>query len=113
MELPTSSRPSPRSWRRHASRLVAIALDDILGEREQINIPGTVDEHPNWRRKLPVALEDLEGYEPFRRVADVSREIRPQLAVTRSLWRCRTLPFVRDERLRVIAAQHLAPLIPA
>jgi 4-alpha-glucanotransferase len=53
------------------SRLVAIALDDILGEREQINIPGTVDEHPNWRRKLPVLLEDLEGNEPLRRVADV------------------------------------------
>jgi 4-alpha-glucanotransferase len=53
------------------SRLVAIALDDIMGEREQINIPGTVDEHPNWRRKLPLALEDLEGYEPFRRVAEV------------------------------------------
>ena len=42
-----------------------------MGEREQINIPGTVDEHPNWRRKLPLALEDLEGYEPFRRVAEV------------------------------------------
>ena len=53
------------------SRLVAIALDDILGERDQVNIPGTVDEHPNWRRKLPVMLEDLEGYEPLRRVADV------------------------------------------
>jgi 4-alpha-glucanotransferase len=53
------------------SRLVAIALDDIVGEREQINIPGTVDEHPNWRRKLPLALEDLEGNEPFRRVAEV------------------------------------------
>ena len=53
------------------SRLVAIALDDILGDREQINIPGTVDEHPNWRRKLPVMLEDLDGNEQLRRVADV------------------------------------------
>jgi 4-alpha-glucanotransferase len=52
------------------SRLVAIALEDILGEREQINIPGTVDEHPNWRRKLPLALEDLDAYEPLRRVAN-------------------------------------------
>ena len=52
-------------------RLVAIALDDIMGEREQINIPGTVDEHPNWRRKLPLALEDLEMNESLRRIADV------------------------------------------
>jgi 4-alpha-glucanotransferase len=53
------------------SRLVAIALDDILGEREQINIPGTTEQHPNWRRKLPVDLEDLGGNEQLRRVAEV------------------------------------------
>jgi 4-alpha-glucanotransferase len=52
-------------------RLVAIALDDILGMREQINIPGTVHEHPNWRRKVPVLLEDLEENEALRRVAEV------------------------------------------
>ena len=53
------------------SRLVAIALDDIVGEREQINIPGTVDEHPNWRRKLSLELEDLEHNAQFRRIAEV------------------------------------------
>jgi len=53
------------------SRLAVIALEDILGTLEQINIPGTVDQHPNWRRKLPVMLEDLEGCEPLCRVADV------------------------------------------
>jgi len=52
------------------SRLVAIALDDIVGAVEQINIPGTMNEHPNWRRKLPVALEDLAGHEGFRRVGE-------------------------------------------
>ncbi len=52
------------------SRLAVIALDDILGEREQINIPGTTDQHPNWRRKLPVALEDLETQDGLRRVAE-------------------------------------------
>jgi 4-alpha-glucanotransferase len=50
---------------------VAIALDDIVGEREQINIPGTVDEHPNWRRKLSLELEDLEGNAQLRRIAEV------------------------------------------
>ena len=51
-------------------RLVAITLNDIMDEREQVNIPGTVDEHPNWRRKLPRMLEDLEGNEAYRLVAD-------------------------------------------
>jgi 4-alpha-glucanotransferase len=53
------------------SRLVVIALDDVLAALEQINIPGTVDQHPNWRRKLPVMLEDLEGNESLRRVGEV------------------------------------------
>ncbi|MGZ5803680.1 MAG: 4-alpha-glucanotransferase [Rhizomicrobium sp.] len=53
------------------SRLVAIALDDIMGALDQINIPGTVDEHPNWRRKLPIMFEDLERNEALRRIADV------------------------------------------
>jgi 4-alpha-glucanotransferase len=52
------------------SMLVAIALDDILGEREQLNIPGTVTEHPNWRRKITVPLEELAGHPQFTRVAE-------------------------------------------
>jgi 4-alpha-glucanotransferase len=47
-----------------------MALDDILGDREQINIPGTIDEHPNWRRKLPQALDALSENGQFKRVAD-------------------------------------------
>jgi 4-alpha-glucanotransferase len=43
------------------SRLMAISLEDLLGVVDQPNIPGTVDEHPNWRQKLPVAVEDIAG----------------------------------------------------
>jgi 4-alpha-glucanotransferase len=41
------------------SRLLAVSLDDLLGLVEQPNVPGTVDEHPNWRRRLPVSLERI------------------------------------------------------
>jgi 4-alpha-glucanotransferase len=51
------------------ARLAVIALDDILDVRDQINIPGTVEQHPNWRRKLPLALEDLGRHDGMRRVA--------------------------------------------
>jgi len=44
---------------RTKSRLLAIALEDLLGVADQPNIPGTVDEHPNWRRRLPVPLEQI------------------------------------------------------
>jgi 4-alpha-glucanotransferase len=41
------------------SRLVAVAAEDIWSSADQINIPGTVREHPNWRHRLPVAVEDM------------------------------------------------------
>jgi 4-alpha-glucanotransferase len=44
---------------RTRSRLLAISLEDLLGLIDQPNIPGTVNEHPNWRRRLPVALDEL------------------------------------------------------
>ncbi len=44
---------------RTKSRLMAISLEDLLGIVDQPNIPGTIDEHPNWRQRLPVALENI------------------------------------------------------
>jgi len=41
------------------SRLLLVSLEDALGEVEQVNLPGTIVEHPNWRRRLPVPLEEL------------------------------------------------------
>jgi 4-alpha-glucanotransferase len=36
-----------------ASRLCIVPVEDIAGQIEQPNLPGTIDEHPNWRRRLP------------------------------------------------------------
>lgn len=44
---------------RSASQLAVAPLEDILGEREQPNLPGTITEHPNWRRRLAAPLEAL------------------------------------------------------
>jgi 4-alpha-glucanotransferase len=44
---------------RTKSRLLAISLEDLLGVIDQPNIPGTVNEHPNWRRRLPLAIEEI------------------------------------------------------
>jgi 4-alpha-glucanotransferase len=46
---------------RTKSRLLAISLEDLLGVIDQPNIPGTVNEHPNWRQRLPVAIEEIAG----------------------------------------------------
>jgi 4-alpha-glucanotransferase len=44
---------------RTRSRLLAVALDDLLAVSEQINVPGTIDQHPNWRRRLPLTLDEI------------------------------------------------------
>jgi 4-alpha-glucanotransferase len=44
---------------RTKSRLLAISLEDLLGVLDQPNIPGTVNEHPNWRQRLPLAIDEI------------------------------------------------------
>ena len=41
------------------SKLVAVSPYDVLGERRQPNLPGTIDEYPNWRLPIPVDREEL------------------------------------------------------
>jgi 4-alpha-glucanotransferase len=36
---------------RTPSRLALVPLEDLLGLEEQPNLPGTIDQHPNWRRR--------------------------------------------------------------
>jgi 4-alpha-glucanotransferase len=55
------------------ARLVMVSLEDLVAVREQINVPGTTKEYPNWRRRLPVTLEELAAQPLVRRVADVMR----------------------------------------
>ena len=52
-------------------RLLVISLEDLLGITDQVNLPGTVDEHPNWRQRLPIALEELRTHEAVVRVAQI------------------------------------------
>jgi 4-alpha-glucanotransferase len=44
---------------RSPSSLMLAPVEDLLGLAEQPNLPGTIDEHPNWRRRLPVAADVL------------------------------------------------------
>jgi 4-alpha-glucanotransferase len=44
---------------RTRSRLLAVSLEDLLGVIDQPNIPGTVNEHPNWRQRLPLVIGEI------------------------------------------------------
>jgi 4-alpha-glucanotransferase len=51
------------------AKLLVVGLEDALGMSEQFNIPGTTDEHPNWRRKYPVAVESLPDADALAAIA--------------------------------------------
>ena len=42
---------------RSRSRLMLVQIEDVAGESEQANLPGTSDSHPNWRRRLSAPLD--------------------------------------------------------
>ncbi|PLX37620.1 MAG: 4-alpha-glucanotransferase [Hyphomicrobiales bacterium] len=45
------------------SDLVGVQIEDLLHQEDQPNLPGTTSEHPNWVRRLDVAVEDI-GRDP-------------------------------------------------
>ena len=59
---------------RTKSRLLAISLEDLLGVTDQPNIPGTVNEHPNWRQRLPIAVDEIAAAIDRMALADATRE---------------------------------------
>jgi 4-alpha-glucanotransferase len=44
---------------RSATLLVAVQIEDLLGEGLPVNVPGTDREYPNWQRKVSADLEDI------------------------------------------------------
>jgi 4-alpha-glucanotransferase len=77
--LPHASDDEPTEWdiilamhrllARTPCRLKLVSPYDVLQETRQPNLPGTVDEYPNWRLPLPESLEKLRG-DP--RVAEIA-----------------------------------------
>ena len=61
---------------RTPSLLIGVSLPDAVGQRQPQNVPGTMDEYPNWRIPLsdedgkPVFLEDLVTHPGLRAIAD-------------------------------------------
>ena len=59
---------------RTPARLALIPLEDALGSQDQPNMPGTIDEHPNWRRRYNAnAGEMLNDRTVHKRLEAVAR----------------------------------------
>ena len=67
-----------RHLARTASRLAAVRLEDLAGERQPVNLPGTVLEYPNWRRGSASDLDALAASGLFNSVTAAMRSERPR-----------------------------------
>ncbi|HVV01775.1 MAG TPA: 4-alpha-glucanotransferase, partial [Verrucomicrobiae bacterium] len=54
------------------AELVLVNLEDLWGEEQPQNVPGTVREYPNWRRKARLAVEAIRS---SRRIRALLREV--------------------------------------
>jgi 4-alpha-glucanotransferase len=61
---------------RARSRLAMVSPYDVIGETRQPNLPGTVDQYPNWRLPLPESLEELRADPRVRTITDLFRQHR-------------------------------------
>lgn len=51
------------------SALVAVQVEDVLQLIEQPNLPGTIDSHPNWRRRLALSAEEMTGLKLMKQIS--------------------------------------------
>jgi 4-alpha-glucanotransferase len=51
--------------------LVVAQMDDVTGEAEPVNVPATSEEHPNWRRRLSLSLEQFSVHPRFLALTDL------------------------------------------
>ncbi|WP_126445295.1 4-alpha-glucanotransferase [Sulfuricystis multivorans] len=62
---------------RSPAMLLSIQPEDVFACRDQINVPGTLeDQHPNWQRKLPQPLEEWPMLPGWYAVIDAVRAER-------------------------------------
>jgi (1->4)-alpha-D-glucan 1-alpha-D-glucosylmutase len=54
---PDLARALHRYLARAPAKIVLVQAEDMLGEADQVNLPGTTEAHPNWQRKLSLDLE--------------------------------------------------------
>ena len=80
------ARAAQRYLARSRAAVMIVQLEDVLGLDEQVNLPGTTDQHPNWRRKLPVELAALTAPDgPLADLAPALEAERPRRAAADDL----------------------------
>lgn len=55
-------------------KLLMVQLEDVLDLAMQVNLPGTVEEHPNWRQRLPCTIAEALSHPRTQRIAAILEE---------------------------------------
>lgn len=67
-----------------SSALFSIQLEDWLEMDKPVNIPGTVDEYPNWRRKLSMNLDEIFSKNQVNSIAKQLTKVRAKASESTS-----------------------------
>jgi 4-alpha-glucanotransferase len=62
------------------SAIAMVQIDELTDEPHQVNLPATTDQHPNWRRKQSLRLEELTGNPRVVALARIFRDARPPVS---------------------------------
>lgn len=54
--------------------MISVQFDDLYGAVEAQNLPGTIDEHPNWRRASEVSVDQIGGLPGLQDVSLIMTE---------------------------------------
>jgi 4-alpha-glucanotransferase len=72
-DVPALARAAHVFLARTPSVLAMMQIDDLTDEADPVNVPATSDEHPNWRRRLSMTLEELAARPRFDDIAKIFR----------------------------------------
>ncbi len=62
------------------SALLALQLEDWLEMEKPVNVPGTVDQYPNWRRKLSHTLDELFTRQDINQLCQQLTDVRAKVS---------------------------------
>ncbi len=54
--------------------MVSVQLDDIEGRADAQNLPGTIDEHPNWQRRSKTPVDELSHFPNLQHMGRMMRK---------------------------------------
>jgi (1->4)-alpha-D-glucan 1-alpha-D-glucosylmutase len=58
------------------SKVMLVQMEDVIGARDQVNLPGTTTQYPNWRRRLTLSLERWPQDDRFVELCEAMRAVR-------------------------------------